>query len=57
MFFIRTQRSGVHFGGHRKWPAAGQASPFLRKRAVANTYCPQADMTTVGGSAAQKAHH
>ncbi|SUH12305.1 Uncharacterised protein [Rhodococcus erythropolis] len=35
MFFIRTQRSGVHFGGHRRWPAAGQASSFRRPRAVA----------------------
>ncbi len=35
MFFIRTQRSGVHFGGHRRWPAAGQASPFRRQGAVA----------------------
>ena len=35
MFFIRTQRSGVHFGGHRRWPAAGQASPLRRPRAVA----------------------
>ncbi|MBS3690834.1 hypothetical protein [Rhodococcus qingshengii] len=35
MFFIRTQRSGVHFGGHRRWPAAGQASPLRRPRAAA----------------------
>jgi len=35
MFFIRTQRSGVHFGGHRRWPTAGQASSFRRQRAVA----------------------
>ncbi len=35
MLFHRTERSGVHVGGHRRWPAAGQASPFHRPRAVA----------------------
>lgn len=30
MLFIRTQRSGVHFGGHRRWPEKPTGYPRMR---------------------------